>query len=31
MDPTLFAADPELKELPRGDEEVDDPLACGWI
>jgi hypothetical protein len=27
----LFPADPALKEPPRGDEDVEEPLACDWI
>jgi hypothetical protein len=29
MELVLFAADPELNVLPRGEEEVEDRLACG--
>jgi hypothetical protein len=32
LDPALpFSREEVLKDPPRGDEDVDDPLACGWI
>lgn len=30
-EPAVFAADAGLNVFPRGDEEVDDPLAVAWI
>lgn len=32
MEPALpLSIEDALKEPPRGDEDVEDPLACGWI